>query len=265
MIINTPALDYYRATTGVFNRYYDMVQELVGFEEVDQKWKFQQYEGNRVGAVGHGQAQQGGQDSYIIDIPGETADDMLYQLVYSDMKPTRIDMQITIARPEYWDTLDFYFQMKLGAWPNVPRQVTARLSDGADTVYIGSRESDRYIRVYVKERHFIRFEVEFKKKLAVKAWDTVRKTGRTAIAGILMAEIEKLPKSKLLDDCTAQLLRFTGDSVNLAIGRVNATDERKVQWLASLLPTIEQMMNDSDYGRTVTGWFLDMVERKVNQ
>ena len=267
MIIKTPAIDYWRATTSDYQRYREMIEELIPDKELErEKWFFQQYRGEQVGGVAYGFAEQNGEDSYIIDVSGEAADDKRLILGYSDMKLTRLDIQYTIDKPDWWDTIEFYYQMHLGVWPNSKRQVEARINDGNDTVYIGDRTSNRFIRVYVKESDYVRFEVEFKKELAVKAWRSIRNGGRSVMAGILLSEIQRLPEAALCEELVKALHPWSGGaSIDLKVSRVKTTSIKRVKWLASLLPTIRRMMNDDDYGEMVTGWFLDMVEERVRK
>lgn len=265
MIVNTPAVDYWRATSGVMANYTDTLMELFGTLERGEDargWGFLQYKGDLREGVGHGQAIQGEKMSYMIDIPGMRSDELLGNLIYSDMKVTRLDLQFTVKKPNYWDTWEFMFHMESGTWEGSPRDVTARINKGNDTVYIGDRTSDKFIRVYVKQEDWIRFEVEFKQKRAVKAWDTVRQGRRHAIAGILISELEKLPTYPLLADIRRDLQKMS-PPVSIQVESVKTTDLKRLKWLASLLPTIRKMMNDHDYGNMVSGWFVDLIEEKL--
>ena len=267
MIINTPSLDYWRATTSDYQRYREIVEELLpNKEEERDMWRFQQYKGEQLDGIAHGFAEQNGEDSYIVDVSGENADNKRLILGYSDMKLTRLDIQYTIKKPDYWDTIEFYYQMELGVWPNAKRHVEARINEGNDTIYIGDRTSERFIRVYVKETDYVRFEVEFKKTLAVKAWRAIRNGGRSVMAGILLSEISRLPQSNFLDELVKELHPWSGGAaVDMTVQRVKSTDIKRVKWLASLLPTIKRMMYDSDYGYMVTGWFVDLVDERVRK
>lgn len=266
MIINTPAIDYWRATTGSLSQMDDLSRELIGGGDVGEKWHFLQYHGNRFGSVGMGSAVQNGEPSYIIDISGETSDDLFERLVYSDMKMTRLDLQITVPKPKDWDTVEFHFTMEMDDWPNgIKRDVQTRLNKGNDTVYIGDRTSERFIRVYVKESDYIRFEVEFKGTQAVTAWKMVKNGKRYAMAGVLLHEIASLPYAPVFRPMKGCLLRHSDVEIKVPTQRKTSTNTTKLRWLASLLPTIERMMNDHDYGNMVTGWFLDLVEKRVRE
>lgn len=266
LIVNTPALDYWRATTAVFSNYTDMLVELYGAtqrNDDDEKWGFLQYKGDIRDGVGHGQALQGGEMNYMIDIPGKRSDELLEKLVFSDMKMTRLDLQFTVKKPVYWDSLEFYYCMDLGVWPGRKRHVTVTINDGNDTIYIGDRTSDRFVRVYVKNGDWVRFEVEFKRERAVAAWNRVRKSRRHAIAGILQAEMNQLPDYPMLGEMVADLQVMSGP-VEIKLETVKSTNLKRVKWLASLLPTIRMMTRDHDYGDMVTGWFVDIIEERLN-
>lgn len=264
MIINSPALDYYRATTWNRGRYEDTVRDMITSKKEPEKWHFQQYKGDAYGAIKHGQSVVNGDMSYIVDVSGESAQELFDLLIYSDMKPTRIDVQMTIRRPDWWDSIEFLYQMELGKWPGRERHTEARINRGNDTIYIGSRESDRYIRVYVKEKDYVRFEVEYKRHRAVAAMKLVKVGRRNAIAGMLLSEIDTLPQSNFLGMLRTKVEDFTHAKLPVKVEKVRSTDLTKVRWLSSLLPTIYQMTNDSDYGDMVTGWLIDIIERKMN-
>lgn len=266
MIFNTPALDYWRATTSRLEEMDSMSADLVPREMDGENWRFLQYSGKSFGGLHVGSAIQNGQPSYIVEASGETADDLWPSLKYSDMKVTRLDLQITIPKPDYWDSVEYHFEMELGEWPKgIARDVQTRLNKGNDTIYVGDRTSQVYIRVYVKDVNYVRFEVEYKKAKAVDAWKIVRNGGRLAVAGLLMAEIKSLPDSPFLEDCRAVLLKWTDVSISIPLERKKSTDISKLRWLASLLNTVEKMMNDSDYGDMVLGWFVDMTSRAMER
>lgn len=265
MIVDTPAIDYYRATTNIFDRYYDVVEELKTMvrDKEKSKWRFQQYKGDMYGGIAWGQAMQNGTENYIVDVSGEDADNALPLLLYSDMKPTRIDVQYTARMPVWWDSAEFYFMMEHGVWPGRKREVQARLNAGNDTIYIGDRTSQRYIRIYVKEGNHIRFEVEYKKSRAVEAMRHISNGRRHAMAGMMQAEISSLPVHPFLSGLKGELDRYNKNEIKVKVSRVKTTDLARVKWLASLLPTIEKMTNDHDYGNMVTGWLVDIIERKM--
>ncbi len=244
----------------------EIIREFPGTYDFGKDWRFLQYTGRQAGSVGMGSAMIDGRPSYILDISGETADDLYDLLTVSSMKMTRLDLQITVPKPADWDTVEFHFLMELGDWPkNVKRDVQTRLNKGNDTIYIGDRTSGRYIRVYVKDVDYVRFEVEFKKEQAAKAWQMVKSGRRYAIAGILMAEIQSLPYAPIFEPMMNALKVHADMKIKVPAERKKTVDITRLKWLASLLPTIEGMMNDSDYGHMVTGWFLDLVDKKMMQ
>lgn len=264
MIINQPAMDYWRATTDHIEYLDEMMDELIGQGEIGEKWFFQQYKGHMFGSVKAGTAIQNGRPSYIIDVSGETAHTSRNVLKYSDMKVTRLDVQYTIRKPSWWDTVEYHYMMEMGEWPNnVTRHVNTLLNRGDDTVRIGSRTSETFIRVYVKESDYVRFEVEYKKSTAVASWKLIKAGDVGAMASMLIAEIDAIPYHPLNGEIRKSLVKMTDYSFRPRPERVTKQPAKKLRWLASLLPTIEKMANDSEYGHVVRGWILDLAERNV--
>ena len=133
---------------------------------------------------------------------------------------TRIDLQVTVDEIEGWDQTQLFTRTK-------ERGKTAGYVESAGgtgplaTVYIGSRQSDSFIRVYQKESgelRFLRFEVEFKgNKAGVVAGRIAR--GTATPSAILKYEILHCKDKKLIDcflpavsDATAQRIRYVKES-----------------------------------------------------
>src|SRR3990172_2041076 len=163
MIVNEAAIDYLRMTTFHFTEYDKGVTTIGGGNNGD--WKragIMQYRGNKKLGVFHGQGEQKGRTHYMIDISGGQADDYGYKLLDNDLKVTRIDLQFTFEKPCDWNVREFADAMREGIWPNRVRNVTMIDNNGNDTIYIGSRTSDKFIRFYVKDAEWLRYEIEIK-------------------------------------------------------------------------------------------------------
>lgn len=103
---------------------------------------------------------------------------------------SRLDLQVTISGTDV-DLEGMYGRLSA-------RGKTASLirsNDGGETLYIGSRKSSRFVRVYRKTvrrdgYEGVRFEVEFKKPLAKEAW--LRLFSHSVVGVILLAEIARI-------------------------------------------------------------------------
>lgn len=261
MIVNNPAVDYLRMTTFDFGYYETGVRIMAHKEREWQRGAFMQYRGNRADGLFHGQGDQGGKTHYIAEMSGEVADDYASKMLQTGMGVTRIDLQITVPVMKDWNVRRETDELRETPWPNRMRTVTAIDNNGNDTIYIGARTSERFIRFYVKESEWLRFEIEFKGDLAKLAANQVRIGHRQAIAGILLSELNKLPETRLTLYFEHYLLGYDHTKANLRVEKVEPDKIRQMKWLASLLPTIERMMSDHDYGHTVVEWFEELVQR----
>lgn len=126
-------------------------------------------------------------------------------LAKSDFRPdtycTRVDLQLTVESPAKYDAYKLATKLSSAQWKGHKKepQLIKNFDGSGDTVAMGNRGSQRYIRIYEKfddkGRRFIRFEVEFKQKLAKAVWEMIASRGNTAgvRASILAGEIERLP------------------------------------------------------------------------
>lgn len=258
-------MDYFSGTTWHFERYKSLVMDIWPEGESGKRSSFLQYKGNRAGGIFHGQGEQNGRTSYYVQVDGASADDNRAALCHSQLKVKRVDIQFTLPKEEWFNSLQVHDDMLLGVWPSSKRQIRAILNEGDDTIYIGDRTHDRFIRIYVKERDFVRFELELKEERAVNAIKFIASGGVSAMAGILIAEIGKLPNSELTNFYRERLFEMTDVAINLTVPKRRPDQMKRLKWLSSLLPTIERMMMDSDYGDIVTGWFVDLVDKKLNK
>jgi hypothetical protein len=141
-----------------------------------------QYQGVAIGeGIFFGEGEQNGAHNFMVQASGATAHWLMlvlseesYQLRPLSFHPTRIDIQLTLPIPDY----------RLRGWAWVARAKGRRVQhiteSGLDTVYIGSRKGDKFLRIYVKEDLYydkgsfsgqmIRWEYELKGEHASGLW-----------------------------------------------------------------------------------------------
>jgi hypothetical protein len=263
MIVNEVAMDYLTVTTFT-NKEYERAFNAID-DNCDRDWErsgVMQYKGNASGGLFHGQGEQQGRTHYMVRASGEQADKYGYAMLQSGARVTRLDIQITLEMPNWWDVRAVTDSLRGGVWPNRIRKITSIDGNGEDTVYIGSRTSDKFIRVYVKGSEWLRFEIELKGDAARVAAKHIKTGGRPSMAGILLSELSKLPMCQMVDYFMKGVGKSQG-SVEIKVRQVQPEKIKKMRWLASLLPAIEQLMNDHDYGHSVYQWFGEMRERSV--
>lgn len=255
LVLNVPMCDYWRGTTWSWDTYVKMVTEVVHAMHGDlgKPGKFMQYEGNRYAHAFHGQGTQNGRPHYLVQLSGYFADTLYADMVKLKPVTTRVDYQITIDKPGGFVSRETVDMMRNLPWPGRRRKVTLIDGGGDDTIYIGSRTSDRFIRIYVKHEKYLRFEVEFKSERARRA---VYVASGEGMGGILKSELEKLPDVPIVHEFKKYLQGIPAD-VRVAVESPDMA--RKLAWLRGLLPTIRKMTNDHDHGEMVRGWLEDVL------
>jgi hypothetical protein len=131
---------------------------------------------------------------------GDCANTILYRTAKIEANCTRIDLQITIWLPTNYQARKLYDILTSidVDWPG--RRLTPHLiesGDGLDTIYVGSRTSDRFGRIYVKpdgegRPAYLRFEMELKNGIAREARRAITENYGTK-KNILRAELDRLP------------------------------------------------------------------------
>lgn len=162
----------------------------MGGKDFTKPWAWQGYVGWRVGQVMVGERP----DGCIVRLEGKAADDWAKAKLPAGHNITRLDIALTI-----WGVSD---QSSVIARHNVDgvehrktlqsRPYAVRLIDGngdGDTLYLGSRSSEQFVRVYDKERSpnggneyktALRYECECKEQLAQRAYQRCVDTGYSA-------------------------------------------------------------------------------------
>jgi hypothetical protein len=145
-----------------------------------------------------GQGVQKGREHYIMQAGGELSDSVMSKVARAyntyAARVTVIDLQITIPFPEGWKQSDLLSRVletgRIAGWAESEDRKAGRLQ----TVYIGSWQSDRLIRVYVKltegDEKLLRFEVHYKALRADAAARAIMYDGVTA-RQILIAEVQR--------------------------------------------------------------------------
>lgn len=159
---------------------------------------------------------QGEQTHYMLTASGAVADIVLRWVVGQQtmaieaVNCTRFDVQITLPpmlyRPRLSEIAQLYQKGELGEFTGRGKpMVTAVVGDETDTLYIGSRSSETFARVYDKKvkplsegtQTWERYEVEFKGSRAKDLWKRCIKMPETRIdtpiKQALKAHIETLP------------------------------------------------------------------------
>lgn len=174
----------------------------------------------------------------------------------SHFKATRLDVQFTSPSPLPEDCRLSELAPLLEAveWPARPGPrpaiVGVRGSDGRDTLYIGTRGSRRYTRVYMKPvggQILPRFEVEYRKELAADLWEKLIDDDVAILAGLLAAEVASIPLESVAAGLHELLTFSTTEQLRIKIRRTRRTVETSMRWLHnSVLPALRRLRAGAD-------------------
>jgi hypothetical protein len=259
MITHRPAIDWLTLTTFQLKtvmKMVDMIEPLTrGKATVESR--VMQYDGNRGEGFFIGHGRQNGKEHHIFRFSGDLADAVTWQSLRPPIDCSRIDLQLTLPLPcKISDSFDAFVDlMRMTEAHENERGQRARNVDGVVspdgfcTMYLGSRESGRFYRLYVKEHmgeYFLRLEVEYKgkSKLAGRIW---RDTGKRpeSIVKYLKGEISTLPMHELTRPFHEALTGVAGDIMKNE--RRQADPQKTLAWLRrQVSPAMKRLLGNHD-------------------
>ncbi len=144
-------------------------------------WNWNGYAGRTLGSFAWGERR----DGWIVRASSDTAAVVAAALPWLGWRPSRLDVQLTVRHNEKPDTvISMCRAQALVSRETLPAGRAAKIrfvqghGDG-DTLLIGSRRSQVYVRIYNKEAESggdaeyagcVRYEIEFKGNAAEQAW-----------------------------------------------------------------------------------------------
>lgn len=271
MYINEPRSDYLRLTTfdnGQQEKMRRIANEISTGEE-PKDGQLMQYHGDRYGHAFWGKGVQGGYAHWMLQVSGELAETAQRwaheELDIKTTRCTRIDLQVTVPLPDDWSLRQHADHLRKENWPNRRRKVEFYENEGqGGTIYIGSRQSLKFARLYVKMSDseewplLLRFEIELKGDVA----DTVYKTlavGAVDACQVLRGEFDRLP----ILETSAWLLLERSMPVRgtpVLLPRNLPEDSKTLRWLIHKVdPTIRRMLNSHEHGYRIHAWLLELI------
>lgn len=253
-------------------------------DEKPKPGKTMQYEGNTWVASGvfMGTALQNGRQHYMLRVSGESASACAEQFALagrrsdsSELNATRLDVQLTLksvaqGAPEvqamYRSMTEALRQGARGANPYGSRVTLIEGDDGECTLYLGSRTSERYIRVYQKPGSdgfaYTRLEVECKGSVAralAASLMSGTNEGQSAMNTVISRAVE------LFGSVTA-LASHRQFVASLALGtaptgaRTVSELSNTVAWLRNaVFPAVKRLSKDGDYREETLQILLEML------
>lgn len=238
------AIDYIRLASWGHEPYTQVVSNLM--TNWPDNWKrgmWLQYAGWRKENFFLGIGNQNGKRHAVLQASGNLANTMYQAFVdYPDWYCTRIDVQRTLKRPEWVDLSELY--KLIGK-----KGLSLISSEENDTLYLGSRSSDIFTRLYEKpfEEKHLRLEFELKGQRAKMAWLGIK-------AGEEADQIFDyyLDKCKLPAKYIALFKNANHDATKKAMtAEVTHSAKKKLAWIISLDDTVRAAIGDHEIGERV--------------
>lgn len=237
------SLDYLRLAT--FDFFY-----ATATSEYMRNWpggwepsRWLQYKGWRREAIFLGVGEQAGKRHFVTSASGTASNDLAdFVRTWRGLYCTRIDLQRTIVQPKH-------AQLRRIRVATDCKNTTLIQSRENDTLYIGSRASDLFTRLYEKplDTMWLRLEFELKGKRSRAAW-------RAFTEGVTPSQIfaHYLEKSKLPDQAKAWFAE-PDDDLTFKADREAVLDDakKKLTWLRSLDESMELAMGSHEIGEQV--------------
>lgn len=244
------SLDYLRLASFEFN-YASVISDLMSWWPggwVPGRWL--QYKGWKKESFFVGAGEQERKRHMIISASGSESDRLAHFMNnYLDFYCTRIDVQRTIKRPKH-------MSLRRIRKATDTTNTTLIESKTNDTLYVGSRASDSFTRLYEKplDEMYLRLEFELKGMRARSAWGTL-------IHGKTPSTIFNyyLKKSKF-PETVKEWYRLPGDESETELDKAIQihSAKKKLKWLRSVDNCIEKAMHDHEIGEDVKelvrGW-----------
>ncbi len=199
-----------------------------------------QYKGWRTESLFVGVGEQDGKRHLIISCSGPAANDLaIFVKDWKGLYCTRLDVQRTREKP---------IHSNLRRIRKATRTKNTTLIQGKenDTLYVGSRTSDCFTRLYEKplDDMYLRLEFELKGKRARSAWSAMAH-GKTASTIF----VHYLNESKLPDTVKLWYTEQSDkDESNFDETVVLHSAKKKLRWLRSLDACMEKAMADHQIG-----------------
>lgn len=238
-------LDYIRLATWNTTHYAYMASEIMrvwSWEYQPGKWL--QYTGHRAKQFFMGTGEQNGRRHHVVSASGSLAERMRKSLMLLDgFYCTRLDTQMTVLKPDWVDIAKLH--KSLGK-----KRTTLISSEENDTLYFGSRESDKFARLYEKpmgSKMFLRMEFELKGNMASGCWNAI--LAGESVGGIYA---RLLIKSILPTKFKSMFENADDDATDKALRAETEHDNQKtLNWIKSLDAAMLRHMNNHEIGDQV--------------
>lgn len=215
--------------------------------EKTKKGGFQGFQGALCGCVFFGRREE----TLLLRVSGNLADEVFPQIELAQVKFTRLDFQVTVRLPVYDGSIaqDLAWRRAhdaehLGETLSPKQRLVQGYGEG-DTLYIGSRTSPRFGRLYDKQKESPteaydrcwRFEIEYKRVMAPKVAEWLERQPDPARA---IAEAVKGQYEAWDIECP---VNARAELIPGSIGRRTFDNDRALGWLhTQVRPSVEKLL-----------------------
>jgi len=257
MVLNEPGWDWVTCTSWHTDAFGGWIKNP---SEAKRDVQRLNYNGMQEGKVFVGDSQQNGYFHRMLQVSGKDANLAVPALIHlPDIECTHLDLQVTC---EWQDSDIFAIAERL----HDEFFVDYRTSNEGDTVYIYSRLSDKFIRIYQKTKHIVRFEVAYKKPYARAIWEhlqTERLIGNPEETTIKMKEWLMWELWKLHD---GELMAVFADSLGNNPVKppkyVPAPENNTERWLRKIVaPALKKYVNSHESDPYLINHIMDILTR----
>lgn len=228
--------------------------------------KFMQYKGYVMAGVFFGTAVQGEESHYVVRASGDVAHEFATAVRLTGWRVTRMDIQLTVDMPKIYNSLAVMEQLEDAEWKGRKPEVSLQAnSSGMDTVYIGSRASESFVRQYVKQDsegyRYLRYEMELKGDKASYAWSEFAKDP-SVIGRFLKASLDGIPSGVWGVEMFKH--RLAGVMAQRVKGRYVRSSGRILGWLEIQVgPAIRKWAHEHEMGPAIRQWLYEM-NKEIN-
>lgn len=265
LILYSALLDWLTVTSfeDEFFKYWEKRLDGLVSEGDTKESRVLQYDGYMYALPGGtaflGTAIQKGIYHYMLRLSGYAAEENK-EPVYSQArqgyaKATRVDLQVTVEKPGKWSQWDLLGRLK-DAGRTTGWVESKSFGDAYETVYVGSRKSERFTRIYVKKSGktmLLRYETEYKGRRARAVLKALARTETPA--RFLRHELRKTTRDSMLIELYEPSLSGARP-LNIKLA-VESSVEKTEGWLiGQVLPAFTRHINDhAASGRALAAFY----------
>lgn len=229
-----------------FDIYRHYREEYIERELHEQAFQNGFYGGVKIGHLKWGYSERLG---YILIMSGQDANLLFDRIKPGPKRITRIDLCVDILLIEPQEVAQDGYDLleKLGR--KQPKYNIYKGNDGGSTLYVGSRQSQQYGRVYDKgvetgqtaASKFWRYEVEFKKPVSGQVWEHLKDLTPTERAQTIRSTVSKWFANR---NITTHKEMIREGAMEIIVEKRVTTVDRKLAWLRTQVsPTVSDLVS----------------------